>query len=93
MNQLWLMLALSKLFMLVIIIVLRLNLNQKITGITGANGEQDVEIMVPSKYLSNFLRTLEMPLTNCEINLIFTWSDKSVLSNDTNATTFTMTDT
>ena len=49
--------------------------------------------MVPSKYLSNFLRTLEMPLTNCEINLIFTWSDKSVLSNDTNATTFTMTDT
>ena len=93
MNQLWLMLALSKLFMLVIIIVLRLNLNRKITGITGANGEQDVEIMVPSKYLSNFLRTLEMPLTNCEINLIFTWSDKSVLSNDTNATTFTMTDT
>ena len=87
------MLALSKLFMLVIIIVLRLNLNQKITGITGANGEQDVEIMVPSKYLSNFLRTLEVPLTNCEINLIFTWSDKSVLSNDTNATTFTMTDT
>ena len=87
------MLALSKLFMLVIIIVLRLNLNQKITGIIGANGEQDVEIMVPSKYLSNFLRTLEMPLTNCEINLIFTWSDKSVLSNDTNATTFTMTDT
>ena len=49
------MLALSKLFMLVIIIVLHLNLNQKITGITGANGEQDVEIMVPSKYLSNFL--------------------------------------
>ena len=93
MNQLWLMLALSKLFMLVLIIVLRLNLNQKITGITGANGEQDVEIMVPSKYLSNFLRTLEVPLTNCEINLIFTWSDKSVLSNDTNATTFTMTDT
>ena len=93
MNQLWLMLALSKLFMLVIIIVLRLNLNQKITGTTGANDEQDVEIMVPSKYLSNFLRTLEMPLTNCEINLIFTWSDKSVLSNDTNATTFTMTDT
>ena len=87
------MLALSKLFMLVIIIVLRLNLNQKITGITGANGEQDVEIMVPSKYLSNFLRTLEMPLTNCEFNLIFTWPDKSVLSNDTNATTFTMTDT
>ena len=49
--------------------------------------------MVPSKYLSNFLRTLEMPLSNCEINLILTWCDKFVLSNDTKATTFTITDT
>ena len=30
--------------------------------------------MVPLKYLSNFWRTLEMPLINCEINLILTWS-------------------
>ena len=44
--------------------------------------------MVPLKYLSNFWRTLEMPLINCEINLILTWSDKCVLSNDTKATTF-----
>ena len=29
--------------------------------------------MVPLKYLSNFWRTLEMPLINCEINLILTW--------------------
>ena len=34
-----------------------------------------------------------MPLINCEINLILTWSDKCVLSNDTKATTFTITDT
>ena len=33
-----------------------------------------------------------MPLINCEINLILTWSDKCVLSNDTNATTFTIND-
>ena len=26
--------------------------------------------MVPLKYLSNYWRTLEMPLINCEINLI-----------------------
>ena len=34
-----------------------------------------------------------MPLINCEINLILTWSDKCVLSNDTKATTFAITDT
>ena len=34
------------------------------------NGRIDVEIMVPLKYLSNFWRTLEMLLINCEVNLI-----------------------
>ena len=29
--------------------------------------------MAPLKYLSFFLRTLEMPLINCEINLVLTW--------------------
>ena len=42
----------------------------KITGKTGDDGTKDVEIMVPLKYLSNFWRTLEMPLINCEVNLI-----------------------
>ena len=43
----------------------------KIKGKTPNNGnEKDVEIMVPLKYLSNFWRTLEMPLINCEVNLI-----------------------
>ena len=46
----------------------------KITGKTpNNNNEKDVEIMVPVKYLSNFWRTLEMPLINCEVNLILTW--------------------
>ena len=50
-------------------------LKQKITGQTNNNGRIDnVEIMVPLKYLSNFWRTLEMPLINCEVNLILTWS-------------------
>ena len=35
---------------------------------------KNVKIAVPLKYLSNFCRTLEMSLTNCEINLILTWS-------------------
>ena len=32
-------------------------------------GREDVEIMVPSKNLSNSLGTLEMPLINCKIKL------------------------
>ena len=51
----------------------------KITGETGNNGTKDVEIMVPLKYLSNFWRTLEMPLINCEVNLILTWSSTCFL--------------
>ena len=42
----------------------------KITGQTGNDGTKDLEIMVPLKYLSKFWRTLEMPLINCEVNLI-----------------------
>ena len=41
-----------------------------ITGKTpDDDNEKDVEIMVPLKYLSNFWRTLEMPLINCEVYL------------------------
>ena len=47
----------------------------KITGKTPNNGNtKDVEIIVPLKYLSNFWRTLEMSLINCEVNLVLTWS-------------------
>ena len=55
------------------------NFKVKITGQTGDDGTKDVEIMVPLKYLSNFWRTLEMPLINCEVNLILTWSSTCVL--------------
>ena len=68
----------------------------KITGQTGNDGTKDVEIMVPLKYLSNFWRTLEMPLINCEINLILTWSSTCVLVSTVNqnqAATFAITDT
>ena len=48
--------------------------------------------MVPLKYLSNFLRTLEMPLTNCEVNLILTWSSTCVITNSTGSGTFEIKD-
>ena len=49
--------------------------------------------MVPLKYLSNFWRTLEMPLINCEVNLILTWSSTCVITNSNGAGTFAITDT
>ena len=36
--------------------------------------------MVPLKYLSNFWISLEMPLINCEVNLILTWSADCVIT-------------
>ena len=72
------------------------NFKAKITGQTGDDGTKNVEIMVPLKYLSNFWRTLEMPLINCDVNLILTWSSTYVLAavGDANqAGTFAITDT
>ena len=72
------------------------NFKAKITGQTGDDGTKDVEIMVPLKYLSNFWRTLEMPLINCEVDLILTWSSTCVIvstGNANQAATFAITDT
>ena len=49
------------------------NFITKTTGQADNNGIMNVEILVPLKYLSNFWRTLAMPLINCEVNLILTW--------------------
>ena len=48
-------------------------------GQTEDDGTKNVEIMDPLKYLSNFWRTVEMPLINCEINLVLTWSENCVI--------------
>ena len=62
------------------------NANQK----DGENTEQEntkskknLEIVFPLKYLSNFSRTLYMPLINCEVVLTLTWSDNCVSTNIT----------
>ena len=66
----------------------------KVTGKPPNDGnEKDVDIMVPLKYLSNFWRTLEMPLINCEITLMLTWSSTCVITNSTGAGSFAITDT
>ena len=66
----------------------------KITGKSPDDGnEKDVEIMVPLKYLSNFWRTLEMPLINSEVTLILLWSPSCVITNSTGEGKFKITDT
>ena len=66
----------------------------KITGKTpGDRNTKDVEIVAPLKYLSNFWRTLEMPLIICEVNLILTWSPTCVICLATGETKFKITET
>ena len=69
----------------------------KITGQTNNDGEiNGAEIMIPLKYPSNFWRTLEMPLINCEVELILNWSANRVIISTNVANqnpTFTITET
>ena len=72
-------------------------------GNTENNGTKNgVKIAVPLKYLSNFWRSLEMPLINCKVELSLRWIENCVLTSaainaDANATgadsaTFKITD-
>ena len=52
--------------------------------------------MIPLKYLSNFWKTFEMPLINCEINFQLKRSEKCILVAGTavnQVSKFTITDT
>ena len=63
----------------------------RITGKTSAVGNtKDLEIAAP---LSNFQITIEMPLIDCEINLILTWLANCVITSPTGTGEFTITDT
>ena len=65
-------------------------------GQTGDDRTKNVEIMVPLAYLSVLWRSLELPLINCEVNFILTWSANCVIvsTNVTNQNvTFLITDT
>ena len=72
------------------------NFKVKMTGQTGNDGTKNVEIMVPLKYLNIFFRALEVPLVNCDINVILTWSASCVIVSNNVANqngTFEITDT
>ena len=46
----------------------------------GKSFVKDAKIVVPLKYLSNFWRSLEMPLINCKIYLELNWIEDCILS-------------
>ena len=55
-------------------------------GNTENNGTKNgVKIAVPLKYLSNFWRSLEMPLINCKVELSLKWIENCVLTTSANA--------
>ena len=53
----------------------------------------NVKVVVPLKYLSNFFRSLEMPLINCKIKLNLTWKKERVLSTGVGDAVFIINDT
>ena len=55
--------------------------------------KRSVKVVVPLKYLSNFFRSLEMPLINCKIKLNLTWKKECVLSTDASNAVFIINDT
>ena len=56
------------------------------------NNKKNIQIVVPLKYLSNFWKTIEIPLTNCEISFDLTWSKKCVIYSAVGRTEFATTD-
>ena len=52
----------------------------------------NVKVVVPLKYLSNFFRSLEMPLINCKIKLNLTWKKECVFSTGAGKTVFIIND-
>ena len=57
-----------------------------------ASSVKNTKLVVPLKYLSNFWRSLEMPLINCKIHLELNWIEDSILSSAGNSPKFKIAD-
>ena len=44
------------------------------------NGTQEVELVIPLKYLGNFWRALKIPLISCEVSLELKWDKNCVIT-------------
>ena len=65
------------------------NIDEKITNYDGnevdnpkygANEVDETDVAIPLKHLSNFWRSLNIPLINCAVELILIWSKNCVLA-------------
>ena len=54
---------------------------------------KEARIVVALKYLSNFWRSLEMPLTHCKVYLELNWIEDCILSSAGDTAKFAITDT
>ena len=61
--------------------------------VTDNIAKRSVKVVEPLKYLSNFFRSLEMPLINCKIKLNLTWKKECALSTDAGNAVFIVNDT
>ena len=52
----------------------------KLISGTDDNNVNNVKLVVPLKYVTNFFRSLEMPLVNCEIDLELAWHKDCMIS-------------
>ena len=58
----------------------------------GTSSVKDAKIVVPLKYLSNFWRSLELPVINCKVLLELNWIEDCILSSAGNSPKFEITD-
>ena len=63
-------------------------------AVNNANSSvKDAKIVVQLKYLSNFWRSLEMPVINCKVFLELNWIEDCIFSGDGNSAKFSIADT
>ena len=67
------MMGILLILMRLMLLIRLIDRKSKITGQTDDDGIINVETMVSLKYLSNFWKTLEMPLNNYEVELFLNW--------------------
>ena len=58
----------------------------------GKSFAEDTKIVLPLNYLSNFWRSLEMPLINYRVRLKLNWIEDCILSSSGNSVKFEITD-
>ena len=46
-------------------------------------GKNETEVVIPLKHLSNFWKSLNIPLINCEVEIVLTWTKNCVLADMT----------